>query len=140
MGASSDNVLARYKAMRYRGSISDVDVAQFGEGDCLVVRAQGDNPLCGDTLDVEVLLDVSHSDEARVHKARFDGYGCSLCMASADILMEAVEGMKVCDALAFTEADLDRAWGGLSVGFSRQACRGLSVQVFHDALEGGRDA
>lgn len=140
MGISSDKIIARYKAMSRQGSIACDD----GPGGCeekrRIVRAQGDNPLCGDSLVMEALVEEFCDGGEKVHTVRFHGYGCSLCLASADVLAESVEGMKVCDALAFSRDDLKRAWGGLEIGRSRQACLELSVRVLHRALEGEGDA
>lgn len=140
MGVSSDKIIARYKAMSRRGSVACDDACGgCGEGR-RIVRAWGDNPLCGDSLTMEALIEKSHDGEDVVRAVRFDGYGCSLCLASADMLAERVEGMQMRDALEFSQDDLERAWGGLEIGRSRQACPELSVQVLHRALRGEGDA
>lgn len=140
MWASSDKIITRYKAMSRRGSIA-CDDAPGGRGKGRrIVRAQGDNPLCGDSLVMEALVEKTCDGEDAVRAVRFDGYGCSLCLASADMVAESVEGMKVRAALAFSQDDLKRAWGGLEIGRSRQACLELSVQVLHRALGGENDA
>lgn len=50
-------------------------------------RAVGDNPLCGDRLqlDVEVAGDV-------IRDLRFEGSGCAISTASASLMSEAVRG------------------------------------------------
>lgn len=50
-------------------------------------RAEGDNPLCGDRLrlDVEVAGDV-------IRDLRFEGSGCAISTASASLMSEAVKG------------------------------------------------
>jgi nitrogen fixation NifU-like protein len=50
-------------------------------------HAEGDNPLCGDrlSLDVEVAGDV-------IRDLRFEGSGCAISTASASLMSEAVKG------------------------------------------------
>ncbi len=50
-------------------------------------HAEGDNPLCGDRLrlDVEVAGDV-------IRDLRFEGSGCAISTASASLMSEAVKG------------------------------------------------
>lgn len=124
MDATSDEIRCRYTSLRYRGSVEDA------------CSAHGDNPFCGDELTVTVRTGAGEQGTAFVERARFNGYGCSLCLASADVLMECIEGMSVEDARAFSVEDLKRAWGGLEVGRSREACVALSVDVLHEALKG----
>ena len=50
--------------------------------------ARGDNPMCGDR--VEVFL--SYTPDGRIADARFDARGCAISIASADLMAEAVTG------------------------------------------------
>jgi nitrogen fixation NifU-like protein len=49
--------------------------------------AKGDNPMCGDRVEVRVRL-----DEGRVAEAGFEARGCAISVASADLMAEAVAG------------------------------------------------
>lgn len=51
--------------------------------------ARGDNPLCGDR--VEVFL--SYAGDGRIVDPRFDARGCAISIASADLMAEAVAGL-----------------------------------------------
>ena len=53
-------------------------------------RARGQNPQCGDDLQVELVV-----DHERVSDIRFNGQGCAICMASASMMTEAVLGQDV---------------------------------------------
>ncbi len=64
-----------------------------GEG---VLRADGDNPLCGDRITVMLEIDA----EERIREIRFTGDGCAISTASASLMTEAVTGLGVADALA----------------------------------------
>ena len=50
-------------------------------------RAEGNNPLCGDQLNVSLLLQGD-----RIGELRFEGTGCAISTASASLMSEAVRG------------------------------------------------
>ena len=83
--------------------------------------ATGENPFCGDALEVRVALERRACGLA-VARASFEGYACSLCTASAE------------DAAVLTVDDVLRWWGGLEVGRTRKGCVDLPVSVFGRAL------
>ena len=49
--------------------------------------AKGDNPMCGDRVEVRVRL-----ADGRVAEAGFEARGCAISVASADLMAEAVAG------------------------------------------------
>ncbi len=51
--------------------------------------ARGDNPMCGDR--VEVFL--SYGADGRIVDPRFDARGCAISIASADLMADAVAGL-----------------------------------------------
>lgn len=59
-------------------------------------QAEGDNPLCGDRLSLQLRL-----EDGRVQEARFQGSGCAIAMASASMMTAAVRGRSVaeCESL-----------------------------------------
>ena len=57
--------------------------------------AQGDNPLCGDRLELELFVD----DAGCIQDVAFTGEGCAISTASASLLTEAVKGKRVDEAL-----------------------------------------
>lgn len=58
-------------------------------------QARGQNPQCGDDLQVALVL-----DDGRVSDIRFNGQGCAICIASASMMSEAVLGQDVALAQA----------------------------------------
>jgi nitrogen fixation NifU-like protein len=56
--------------------------------------ARGDNPLCGDRMELFVKL----SDEGRIADAAFQGRGCAISMASASLMTETVKGKTTAEA------------------------------------------
>ena len=59
---------------------------------------RGDNPRCGDEIEVGV-IDKHDSLEA----VRFRGRGCSICLASASIMTETTQGLKIAQARSLVD-------------------------------------
>lgn len=56
------------------------------------------NPTCGDEITLQLLIRDNH-----VQDVRFAGVGCSISMASASMMTEAIKGKTVEEALAISE-------------------------------------
>jgi len=100
------------------------------------------NPTCGDQIQLELEI-----HDGRIADIRFEGHGCSISMASASMLTEAVKGQPVDQALTLARSfkafltgepspvplgDLE-ALKGVSQFPSRVKCATLA----HNALEKG---
>ena len=121
----------------------------FGKLDPCTHHAHGLNPLCGD--DIEVSLVVA---DGLVQEIRFQGHGCAISTASASLMTEAVQGKPVAEVEALfrdvhallTEgreaADPARDFGKLEVlsGVkefpARVKCATLAWHTLHNALVG----
>lgn len=57
--------------------------------------AHGNNPLCGDQIDVYLKL-----NEGAIEEVSFDGQGCAICTASASMMTIALKGKSEAEALA----------------------------------------
>lgn len=108
--------------------------APFAGAGRRVLTAQGDNPFCGDELEVRLVCATDAAGECVIESARFDGYACTLCLAASDGLMEHVEGMTAAQAEALTFDDMCRWLGGLTVGRTRKSCVELPLKVLARAL------
>jgi len=108
-----DQIIDRYKNPQYRGRLDPHDI-----------RFEDDNPLCGDHI--EVTLRVNKDNV--VTEAAFDGNGCAISQASADLLMEAVVGKTLDQVKALRKQDvLDLL--GIELGPVRLKCALLSLKV-----------
>ncbi len=87
-------ILDNYKSTRNRRALESP-----------VFKQEGVNPSCGD--DIELYL---KSDGDEITDASFEGVGCSICIASANMLCNAIKGMHVDEA----EALVDRVKGMLT--------------------------
>ena len=61
--------------------------------------AHGNNPLCGDQIDVYLKL-----KDGIVEDVSFDGHGCAICTASASMMTMALKGMTETEAHALFES------------------------------------
>ncbi|MBS0639122.1 MAG: SUF system NifU family Fe-S cluster assembly protein [Acetobacteraceae bacterium] len=71
------------------------------------VTAKGDNPMCGDRVQVWVKL-----DNGTIGAVGFEARGCAISVASADLMVEAVQGRDPADTKALFEAFRDMARTG----------------------------
>ena len=70
-------------------------------------HAQGNNPLCGDRLHLDVELDGDV-----IRDLRFEGSGCAISTASASLMSEAVKGRTRAEAAALFGAVHGMLTGG----------------------------
>jgi len=90
---------------------------------------EGDNPLCGDVVHVDLTIDRN----GQVGEAWFDGNGCVISQASASMLMEKIEGMSREQIKQFS-ADEMLGLFGPKLTPNRQKCCLLSWRVVQSAL------
>ena len=114
-----EQILDRYKYPRFRGTLPETDASYEDE-----------NPLCGDHVVVYVQVDP----QGRV-QTRFEGQGCAISMASADLLMEYATG-KTVDALRALTTDDVLALIGLRLSPARLKCALLPYKALKAALYG----
>ena len=113
-------IIDRYKVPHYRGRLDPHDIS-----------FEDDNPLCGDHISVTLRLDGDN----RVSAAAFDGYGCAISQASADLLMESIVGKTLDEVKALTKQDvLDLL--GIELGPVRLKCALLSLKVLKAGVYG----
>lgn len=105
----------------------------FGELPCCSHYAKGDNPFCGDSIQLYLKV-IEHENDTIIGQASFTGYACSLCVASTDLLLEHIIGMRTQQALAFELKDLLKLLGGVEVGRIRKGCVELPLKIFDQAL------
>jgi nitrogen fixation NifU-like protein len=113
-------IIDRYKAPHYRGRLDPHDIA-----------FEDDNPLCGDHIAITLRLD----EDNRVSAAAFDGHGCAISQASADLLIEAIIGKSLDEVKALTKQDvLDLL--GIELGPVRLKCALLPLKVLKAGVYG----
>lgn len=66
----------------------------FGKLDPHSHEAHGYNPLCGDTINIFVIL----TDDGVIRDISFDGKGCAISVASASLLTDIIKGKTLTEA------------------------------------------
>ncbi len=115
-----EQIIERYKSPQYRGHLDPHDI-QF----------EDDNPLCGDHIEVTIRVD----ENDKVSEAAFDGHGCAISQAVADLLIESIHGKPMDDVKAMNKEDvLDLL--GIDLGPVRLKCALLSLKVLKAGVYG----
>jgi len=65
---------------------------------------KGFNPLCGDRVSISLQVDRDSAGVERLSQCAFEGEGCSICMASASIMSEMIQGKTSAELDALIEA------------------------------------
>ena len=132
----TDVVEERSKNPRCKGfGQTAYGVPGLDAGEAAVLSAAGDNPFCGDSIEMRVRIESDSDGVARIERGAFEGYACSLCTAAADVLLEHVAGMRIDEALAVGYDGLIALLGGPVVGRTRSGCVRLPVTVLARALD-----
>jgi nitrogen fixation NifU-like protein len=106
-------IIEHYKNPAYRGHLEPHDI--FFEDN---------NPLCGDHIEVTLQVGLA----GLVTDARFDGHGCAISQASADLLIESIIGKPLEEVKKLNKQDvLDLL--GIDLGPVRLKCALLALKV-----------
>jgi nitrogen fixation NifU-like protein len=113
-------IIEHWRFPRYRGAIQKPDL-----------QAEVINSFCGDEIGLFLGLDPKKQS---VIEARFNGEGCALMIASADILCGSIEGKSLSGVKNFTADDLLQRYGE-APSPGRLKCVLLPYQALHSCLQ-----
>jgi nitrogen fixation NifU-like protein len=117
-------IVERYKTPLFKGKVEDANIS-----------FEDENPLCGDQIRIDLKVD----DNGMIMAASFDGHGCAISQAAADLLLESVIGKSVEDVKGMTKQDiLDLL--GIELGPVRLKCALLSLKVIKAGVYGLSEA
>lgn len=106
-------IIDHYKNPRFKGKVED---SQY--------HFEDENPLCGDHIEIFLKTDT----EGVIQEAKFEGHGCAISIASADMLLETLEGKNIDEVKDLTKQDiLDLL--GIELSPVRLKCALLSLKV-----------
>lgn len=113
-------IIDRYKNPHFRGTLDPHDIT-----------FEDDNPLCGD----HIRIDLRVNEDNRVSDVAFDGHGCAISQATADLLAESVVGKTLDEVKQISKQDiLDML--GIELGPVRLKCALLSLKVLKAGVYG----
>ena len=113
-------ILDHYKNPRNYGEIEDPTFTHTGE-----------NPMCGDEIRMDVVLDDS---EETIEQVAFQGDGCAISQASASMLSQELAGMTVEELEAMDRDDITEMLG-VDISPMRVKCAVLAEKVAQDGAE-----
>jgi nitrogen fixation NifU-like protein len=113
-------IIEHYKNPSYRGKLDPYDIS-FADN----------NPLCGDHIQIDLRIDA----DGVVSDARFDGHGCAISQASADLLVESIIG-KPLEEVKKLNKDSVLELLGIELGPVRLKCALLSLKVLKAGVYG----
>lgn len=113
-------IVERYKNPAYRGSLDPADIS-----------FEDENPLCGDHIKIDLRVD----SDGIVKEAAFDGHGCAISQASADLLLESVIGKSVEDIKKLNKENILEMLG-IELGPVRLKCALLPLKIIKAGVYG----
>jgi nitrogen fixation protein NifU and related proteins len=117
-------IIERYKNPIYHGQLDPCDIS-----------FEDENPLCGD----HIRIDLRVSADGIVQETAFSGHGCAISQASADLLLESIQGKSLDEVKQMTKEDvLDLL--GIELGPVRLKCALLSLKVLKAGVYGMGEA
>ena len=113
-----DVILDHYQNPRFRGELPRC-----------TIREHGANPLCGDDLTIDLLID----EKNRIQECGFHGHGCAISQAAADLLCAEIRGRGVTEIMKMSKEEmLDLL--GIALGPVRLKCGLLAFKIVKLAL------
>lgn len=107
------NILDRYHNPRQKKTPEVYDM-----------REGGVNASCGDSL----LIFLKFDDDGKIIQANFDGEGCAISQASADMLLEKITGKRMEDFALISQKEVCDLLG-IAIGPSREKCALLAANT-----------
>ena len=101
----------------------------YGEIENHDVTFHDSNPLCGDSIDIDMKI-----DDDKVTDIKFHGKGCAICMACSSVLTEITKGKSLDDVRKIEKNDILGELGLEHLQAVRIKCALLSLKVLKSAL------
>jgi len=112
-----ENILDHYRNPRNYGKLLKPDITQIG-----------DNPLCGDSISIQIQV-----SRDKLTEIRFTGKGCAISMAATSMLTEHVQEMNLSDLRKLSKDDILELLG-TTLSPTRLKCALLPVKTLQVAV------
>ncbi len=113
-----ENILDHYKIPRNFGKIENASVHHHEY-----------NPLCGDKIDLYLVID----ENKKVTDVKFNGQGCAISQASASMLTEQIKGKSIDKLKKMTKEDILEMLG-IPISPVRLKCALLSLDTLKNSI------
>lgn len=110
----SDSVLAHFRRPHNEGTLEAPTISE-----------EGANPLCGDRVRIELLIEGE-----LVQDAKFSANACAICVASASVLTDLVQNAPLDEVETLAVDDIVRTLDG-PLPPARMSCVSLPLTVMH---------
>jgi nitrogen fixation NifU-like protein len=111
-------LLEHFRTPKNRGTLRDASIKQ-----------EGTNPLCGDRVRIEILV-----ENDSIVEAKFTANACAICVAAADVLTGLVRRAPLDEVETLTVTDLLRALDA-EIPNARLNCVRLPLTVMHAGVQ-----
>jgi nitrogen fixation NifU-like protein len=101
----------------------------FGPLDGADISVKGGNPGCGDIIDIHIKV----GDAGKVERIMFEGEGCTISQAAAELVSDRMEGSTL-DDIEHLEHDVIIDELGRDVVMSRPRCATLALGTLKQAV------
>lgn len=113
-----ENLLELYENPEHRGHLADADVSSLGG-----------NPGCSDVITMHLKVD----EEGKVRAIRFEGEGCTISQAAAELVSSRMEGATL-EAIEDLQQEIIIEELGREVVMSRPKCATLALGTLKQAV------
>lgn len=113
----SAKILEHFRRPRNQGTLTNATVSQ-----------EGNNPLCGDRVRIELVLEGE-----LVRHAKFTANACAICVASASLLTDLIREAPLEDVESLSTDELVRLLDA-RLPQTRMACVSLPLTVLHTGV------
>lgn len=113
-------IIEHFKNPSYKGSLDPNDIS-----------FEDENPLCGDHIRVDLRVD----ENGIITEAAFNGHGCAISQASADLLLESVIGKSLDQVKLLNKNDVIDLLG-IELGAVRLKCALLPLKILKAGVYG----
>ena len=90
MNIYQEELLDHYENPSNYGTLPNPDISH-----------EEDNPLCGDRIRIDLLI-----EDDKVKEVRFSGHGCTISLAAASMLTEEIEGKSLDEVKQLSKDDI----------------------------------